>query len=141
MVALLRLLGGAIGPYVVGAVAAVMATMLVFGGVQTIRLSHAKRDIEKADAITALAQAKLVQCHDNTAALQASLDGQNRAVDQMKADSDKRLQASSDALHGAEKGRESAEARAAKLLALKPAGIDACARMMDADRAVLESLH
>lgn len=119
----------------------VIGVLVAIIGVQTVRLSHAKTDIEKADAITALAQAKLVVCHDNTAALQASLDGQNRAVDQMKADSDKRLQASSDALHGAEKGRESAETRAAKLVALKPAGIDACARMLDADRAVLESLH
>lgn len=100
-----------------------------------------KRAADRAAGTISLQRAQLTQCHDNTAALQASLDGQNRAVDQMKADSDKRLQASSDALHGAQKGRESAEARAAKLLALKPAGIDACARMMDADRAVLESLQ
>lgn len=87
-----------------------------------------------------LVQANLTQCRDNTAGLQASLAYQTAQVDAVSAESLKRLQAASVALDGALKGKSSAEARAAKLLSTPPAGIDACARVVAADRAVLESL-
>lgn len=87
-----------------------------------------------------LVQASLETCHANGKALQASIDGRNRAVEAMQQVSDRKIADAAKALSLASKGRAGAEAKAAKLLDQPPAGIDACARMTSADEAVLGAL-
>lgn len=100
----------------------------------------ARDQAAKDKAGVELVQADLAQCRDNKAALQASLAAQNAQMDELARDSAQRLHAAAAALDGALKGKDGAEARAGKLLNTAPAGIDACARVMSADRLLLENL-
>jgi hypothetical protein len=129
------------------------ALLLVFGGVQTLRLGHAKGDLSEARQAllnpvthkTWQSEAKrdaaaLGTCHASVTTLEGSLASQNAAVASLGVESARRTKMLADGLEQARKGRASAEARAAGLLKRPPAGIDACARSEAARRAVLESL-
>ncbi|MDP2008924.1 MAG: hypothetical protein Q8K11_01990 [Phenylobacterium sp.] len=140
MIALLGFLGSRLGG---GIAAAIVAALTVGVGVQTVRLSGAHRDVAKLAAeidrpVTGY-KAQLATCKTNREELEAKIAVQNAAVAGLKAEAAKRTADAEKAVTEALKGRESAEARAAKLLRNPPAGIDTCARAMSAFEAVKES--
>jgi hypothetical protein len=131
-----------------------VVVLMVSLGVQTARLNHAKGDLKSSRAALVdpashrrwqdLAEDRardLQTCRANTNTLQSAIDRQNASVAALKAEGDRRTTQAAAAVRDAQRGRSDAEARASKLAALKPAGADACARMNDADRAVLETLR
>lgn len=143
---ILKLLGGTVGPYILGAVGVFVASVLLILSIQSARLAHAKADLVTARA--ALVDPVSRRTWKDIAgsaiagrdAALASLARQNAAVTVMQQLSDRKLAEAAQALSVASQGRASAEARAARLMAHPPAGIDACARMEAADAAVLGNL-
>lgn len=75
----------------------------------------------------------------NRMILQTAIDRQNAAVQAWRAAGAQKMQAAEGAVAAANRGRASAEARAAQLLHTKATGDD-CDQIRAADRAVLESL-
>lgn len=138
---LLKGLTGAAAPWVAGGLALVLASGWAFGGVQAVRLASAHKAtaavIKERDA----ALTNLGRCQANAASLESSIASQNAALDAWNTDGARRLADAGKAVTDAQRGRSEAEKRAAALIAAPPAGIDACARMMAADEAVLRSLQ
>lgn len=135
MIAFLR---SPIAQYLAIGLAVVLALFAIRHAGYTAGTKHEHAIMQKrADQI----QASLDVCRANGNALQATIAGQNRAVEAIQAVSDRKLADAATALSLASKGRAGAEAKAAKLLANPPAGIDACARMTSADEKVLEALR
>ena len=106
-----------------------LAVLLVFGGVQTARLAHAKADLVhvRAEAVRAVAaaRAETALCQTNRAGLQAATEAQNVAVAAQRAAMDRQAAALANAAQRARQGQGEAERRAAALLAGRP-GADAC---------------
>jgi hypothetical protein len=138
MIALLSLLTSrAAGP-----IASVLAVLfLSVAGCQTVRLKGAQADLVRAEQHLASAREQLVRCQGNRMALEASIATQNAEVEAFARIQSERVALAEKAAQQAAKGRVDAEIRAAKLLKNQPQGIDACARFMSADRAVLDSLR
>lgn len=144
---LLKILGGSLGPYLAGAAAVALGLALLVAGVQTARLKHAKSDLNAARASLidpasrrtwkAVAESAI----GSRDACLVSLGKQNAALAVHQAESARQLGIAAREVAEANRGRASAEARAARLLAHPPAGIDACARSEAAYQAVMESLR
>jgi hypothetical protein len=80
-------------------------------------------------------------CRSNRVGLEASLRSQSASVAAFAEEqARKRKLAEADSAE-ARRGRETAEAKAARLLRHQPAGADECARVVAADRAVVEALR
>lgn len=138
------------------AVGAVLALILGFGAVQTVRLNHAKQDLEAARAALyvpdaaghptqqtwkAVAQRETADhqtCEASLSTTLASLDAQNAAVDALKAETAKRTAAAAQALAEGRAKASAAEAAANRILAAHPQG-DLCARMLEAERLITEN--
>ena len=82
----------------------------------------------------------LNQCHANTDKLRGSLDTQNASIAAAGKDSAQRLQAAQEAVRAGQSALSQAQAQSAAILAHRPSGADACARVMDVDRQLLEAL-
>lgn len=125
-----------------GPIAAAMAALLlVVSGCQTVRLSAAHHSLERTEKQLAGSREQYDRCQANRAGLETSIREQNAEVESFARIQNERVAAATKAVQAAAKGRVEAELRAAKLLKNQPQGIDACARFMSADRAVLESLR
>lgn len=149
---ILKLLGGTVGPYIAGGVAVMLALALGAAGVQSARLSHAKGDLAEARAALtdpkthrtwqseAEASARdLTTCQISLKDADDQMDRQSKLDAAQEALSAAALAKSTASVSASHKGQKKADANAAKLLT--PAvGIDACARMMDVDRRVSETL-
>lgn len=134
MGALARLLGGTLGPYLVGAVAVILAASIVTAGVQTKRVGRLKEDVaaEKAAQINPVTRklwkveaqrdaAALSTCRENVRKLDASLATQNAAVDRLKADGDARAAEARQAAQDARSARAAADRAARELAGFKSA--------------------
>lgn len=95
------------------------------------------RDQERR--ITSL-RADLLTCQDNTGKLEASIAAQSASVAAFAEEQARRQREAETAVSEALRGRKDAEARAARLRAHQPQGVDLCARVVSADDAVLEAL-
>lgn len=126
-----------LGRYVMGALALVLGVLALRW--HWIDVGAGKQLAKDRGAIQKV-QADLATCQANSRALQSSIDRQNAANEVLQQVSDQKMAEASKALSEAQRGRSSAEATAAKLLAHPPAGIDACARMESADASVVENL-
>jgi hypothetical protein len=151
---LLKMLGGSFGPYLTGAVGALLAISLATAAVQGARLKHAKADLALARASLtnpgthktwqseALAGAlNLESCNASVGNLKDEVARMNVAATTLQVESERKVRQATDGFAKAQKGRASAEAMASKLLTRPPGGIDACARMEAADAAVLETVR
>lgn len=144
----LRLLGGLFSPR--GLAALGLAALVIFAGVQTARLGHAKTDLAaarldlQAARTTELdpstrqpwretakaAQGNLTSCRGNLVDAADALARQAAAVARLRAEAERQQQVSRAALRQAQTGRQAAEGRAAAILALRP-GDDTCASALD----------
>lgn len=126
-----------------------LALLLVFVGVQTWRINHAKHDLKEARAALVnpktkrtweqdftASQRNLDICHGSVLAVQTSLDTQNAAIAANAADGARRAKMLSDGLQQARKAAAAADKRSLDILAVKPKGADQCARLMDLDRQI-----
>lgn len=123
----------------VGAAAALLLLALALTqcsekAVQSHRAAVAEKKLESS-------QRDLRTCQGNERDLKGSIASQNAALETLRSEATVRTAAAEKAVSDALKGRASAEARAAKLLAQPPAGIDACARAMSAFKTVKENLR
>lgn len=84
--------------------------------------------------------AALSQCHENGATLRSALDAQNASVAALGNDSAQRLQAAQAAVRTGQGALAQAQAQSAAILAVPPAGFDACSRVLAVDRQLLETL-
>lgn len=125
-----------------GPVASIAAMILLLFGVAQCsgRAAEASR-ADNAEREFALSEKDRMQCVTNRMALEGSIATQNAALADLRHEAEVRTQAAEKAVTEALRGRESAEARAAKLLRNPPAGIDTCARAMSAFEAVKESVR
>lgn len=108
---------------------------------QCVAKSGEAHRADRAEAAVVAVRSDLTRCQDSNRTLTGSLATQSAAVDGLKAEATIRTQAAEKAVTEALKGRAGAEARAAKLLKVPPAGIDACARAMSAFETVKGSLQ
>lgn len=135
---------------------AVVGVGLLLGvvGVQTLRLNHAKGDLTQARAALrdpvsgrkwqALAEENirdLKTCRSSNVALTEANAAEMARLSALQADAEARLRQTSAELSKAATGRAAAEARAAKLLAHPPMGVDACSRTESAFEAAKEALR
>lgn len=98
----------------------------------------AKRALAKSQAEVKRLDRDLTTCRANGAALEASIAGQNAAVDAFKRESDVRAKEVAKARQETRQEAERADRAAAALRGLRPAGNDLCARMLAVDEAVKE---
>lgn len=146
---LLKLLGGAVGPYFFGALATIAALAALMASVQSARLDQARRDLATAQAalidpatkrkweqLAKDSGADLIQCRLNTVVLDAGRRSQNAAVDVWKAHADRTAQDLARVRQEAAQSHSSAQREARIILAAKP-GPDAC---KSADTLILEQL-
>jgi chromosome segregation ATPase len=128
--------------------------LLIVLGIQTARLSHAKHDLTAARAALkdpathrpwqTEAEERtrdLSTCKTNIDTLKAAAAKELARLSALQADAAQRLRQTQAELDTASKGRQSAEARAAKLLKTPPVGVDACARSEAAFGAAKEALR
>jgi len=97
------------------------------------------RRANRAEASLKTERANLQTCRANVGALEETTRRQNAAVAAAGEDSARRIKAAEESLTAALKGKADVERRVAALMK-RPAGIDACARMNDADANVMRSL-
>jgi chromosome segregation ATPase len=79
-------------------------------------------------------------CRADLDGAKASLEAQKRALEALKAESDRVRQEAENAVSDALRGRQRAEAKAARLLSINPKGATLLERYEEVDRAVLEAL-
>lgn len=138
MTTIIRLLTSRLAGPIAAGVAVLLALALA---VAQVHLAGARGDLKDARARIETLSRDLGTCRANTAALSSSLKRQNAAVTaQGKADAQRLAQAGKD-LTTALRGRERAEAQAAKLMRAGPVGVDACARAIDAFETVKEGVR
>ena len=136
----IRAAGWQIGAVTAG-LAAVGLAVAVLAGHAQLKAARADRDQARAaiEAPVTGWAARLAQCQLNAGALQRAIDGQNAAIKANGEESARRLQAAAEAVDQAQRGAARAEAKVAALM--KPlAGFDTCARVIEADQRLLESL-
>lgn len=134
MTIFLRLLGGTAGPWILGALAALLVGSVSATAIQSLRLDHAKADLESAraalkDPVTrrpwkdlAIERGRdLERCQANAETLKASLDDQTAAVGRWKAEATTRAGEAARAALDARGARAVAESRARELAAIKSA--------------------
>lgn len=134
MGALVRLLGGAVGPYLVGAVAVILAASIVTAWVQTKRVGRLKEDVaaEKAAQFNPTTRklwkveaqrdaAALSTCRTNVGTLEEAVRIQGAAVDRLKADGDARAAEARQAAQDARSARAAADRAARDLAGFKSA--------------------
>jgi hypothetical protein len=122
-----------------GPVASVIAILLLFALLgQCQATGSVKRALAKSEKQVVAVRTDLLTCKANTSALTASLDAQNAALTAKSAADAQRLAEAGKGLSEALRGRDRAEARAAKLLKAGPVGVDVCARAIDAFETVKE---
>lgn len=122
-----------------GPIASVIAILLfcaLLGQCQAT--GSAKRALAKSEKQVVAVRSDLLTCKANTSALEASIAGQNAAVEAFKADSDARAAEVAKARQATRHEAERADRAAAALARFKPAGNDLCARMLAVDAAVKE---
>lgn len=122
-----------------GPIASIIAVLLALAlGVAQFQLHGARSSLQKMQSARDKALTDLGTCRANTAALSSSLARQNAALEAKSAADAQRLAQAGKDLTTALRGRERAEAQAAKLLKAGPVGVDACARAIDAFETVKE---
>jgi hypothetical protein len=130
------------------------ALLLLAVAVQTARLHHAKHDLAatRAALVDPVTHRKwqleaedrggdLATCRTNTDTLTSAITTERARLAALQAAGDRALRQTQADLAEAARGRQSAEARAAKLLKTPPAGVDACARSEAAFSAAKEALR
>lgn len=136
----IRAAGWQIGAIAAG-VAAVGLTASVLWGQAQLKAARAERDQVRA-AIEAPGTgwaARLAQSQLNNVTLQRAIDGQNAAIKANSEESARRLQAATEAVDQAKRDTARSKAKVAALM--KPlSGFDTCARVIEADQRLLESL-
>lgn len=136
---MIALIWGALTSRVAGPVATAAAIALAAAlAWQTFQLSMTRGALEKAQDRADAVERDLRTCKANTQALEASLAGQNAAVDAWKAEGDARSKRIEEARQEARAEASRADRAAAALAKLKPTGADLCARMLAVDEAVKE---
>lgn len=143
---ILKLLGGSLGPYFAGGIAALLALSVATTGVQSFRLAHAKSDLAQAR------QALLNPSTHNTWQSEAVRDGrdlgtctdkltaQNAAVAARSAEDARKLADATKGMVDARAVAESYRRSAPTVRAYQPKGPDACARALDVDAMILGDL-
>lgn len=144
---ILRMLGGTVGPYVAGGLAAVLALSIGAAATLGLRLEHARGDLVKARAALvdpvsrrpwqdlAIERGRdLAICRGNVERLTASVDRQNAAVRAFEARGQAMTAALAEAARAAKISRSEAQREATGILAARP-GADVCE---SADRLILE---
>lgn len=125
-----------------GPVATTVALLLlVFVGVQSLRLAIAERGLREAVVTTEKLNRELARCQGDQKALVASISEQSAEIEELARVQSERLAQAEKRAEAAAKGRLDAERRATALLKVQLQGTDACSRFMAADRAVLNSLR
>lgn len=123
-----------------GPVASVIAILLLFALLgQCQATGSAKRALAKSEDQVVAVKADLSTCKANTSALEASIAGQNAAVDAFKREGDAKAAEAARARQATRHEAERADRAAAALARFKPAGNDLCARMLAVDAAVKEN--
>lgn len=107
----------------------ILVGLLVFGGLQTARLHHAKADLVVARAETATAEAAADKLHMLVAT-------QNLGIAADRAERATAAKALAAALAKAKPVAARHQAKAASLAAYTPKGDDACAQLVDLDQEI-----
>ena len=129
---------------VCGVVTLAMGTLLV---VQSARLGNAKADLketrEAQDRISRelkATEASRAACAVDRTSLRQAIDERNAQIQAQRAESEQRAIMLADALAQARGAAQDAQRRSKALQTHQITGKDACARLLDVDRAVLEAL-
>jgi 2,3-bisphosphoglycerate-independent phosphoglycerate mutase len=110
-----------------GPIAAAVALLLAATlGVQTVKLHHARGDLEAAGKHLEAAERDLGTCRGNVAGLEASLARQNEAVTALKTESDALIARSVKEVSAARSAAETLRQASRRVLSAK-AGPDRCA--------------
>ncbi|MFN3585204.1 hypothetical protein [Phenylobacterium sp.] len=118
------------------AVALVLALIAV--GQCSEKRAEARR-ADRAENARDLAETSLATCRSNTRALEASIAGQNAALERLGRETEARTAEIEKARQATRQEAERADKAATALARLKPAGADLCARMLAVDEAVKEN--
>lgn len=105
-----------------------------------IRFGIAK-DARRTAPIIAGLRTDLKQCRANTDELTGKIDAANAEIDAAKREGDRKAKALADELKIARKAAATSDARADKLERYRARGADLCARMIDADRQIMETVR
>ena len=125
-----------------GPVGAGVSVVLLVALVGSCASGKAKdRQIARIAKDVAQLSQDLGTCRSNRAGLEASLRTQGASVAAFAEEQARRQREGQKAASEARRGREAAEAKAARLLRNPPAGADECARVAAADRAVRDALQ
>ena len=123
-----------------GPLGAVLALVLALALAGQCASTHAEtRRANRAENALELARTELSSCRFETRSLEASVAGQNAAVDAWRTEGEARAREVEKARQAAKSEAERADRAAAALARLKPVGSDLCARMLAVDEAVKEA--
>ncbi len=131
---LAKLAGPIVGPVATAGCMALGVLLLV----SSCENRGLERKLEKADQRTAVAVGNYNQCRATREGLEASLKGQNAAVEALRRQGEAVKAELERAARVARADAAKATSRAATIMARRPTGIDACARAMEADRLISE---
>ncbi len=130
MTALWSILTSRLAGPIASGVALLLAILLLAAKLHIGSLEHRNDGLTKANATLT---SNLQQCRANTATLQAGIDAQNRAVEAVRAQGATRVAALEQSLVTARISAQTAQQRAAAILARRP-GPDQCASALEAIR-------
>lgn len=103
--------------------------------------TKAQRDrAERAEGLARQETQKLWTCSGNVTALENGIKDRNSEIDRLAQEFKGKLEASGKAADGYKRQAATSEAKARKLLSTPLSGLDQCARMLEADDAVIQAL-
>lgn len=130
-----------LSPKLVGGIAGGLAVVVLLFIIYSKGMAEGReRERRRFEPVVSALQADLGQCHQNTAALEADIKAQNDAVAALEREGQARASEAAKAVSDARKATATAQKRAADLLSRPAVGVDACARVENADERVLRSL-
>lgn len=144
---ILKLLGGSLGPYLLGGVGVLLALSMATAGVQGLRLKHAKADLSTARAalinpVTRKTwQSEAVRDARDLGACKSAVAEQNASVAAAAAETARKLAAATKGQADARAVAESYRQTAPAVRAYQPKGADSCARTADVARMIREDLR
>lgn len=104
------------------------------------KLKAATRQVASVTQERDKAQVALGACQTNAQNLEAAVTAQSEAVEALSRETQEKLATAEKAVQRALRGRQQAEAKAARLFAFKPNGMDQCQRFISADEIVVKEL-
>jgi chromosome segregation ATPase len=110
-------------------------------GVTLYQKAGVERDLARTQVTLEQVRSDLTACRNNTKTLEGSIQDQNQAIDDLRAEGEARKRDAEVALSLAQRESAALRSRITGLLSAPTTGANACERVLDVDRAVVEAFQ